>query len=349
MTSTIKCSKSGTHAALSDIRMPSVETHYAAQREISECPPVQSPRSQLPIPKRPISNVEAGERSPKLMRSDSLKDERFCLEGTSEESMSEQGRGIQNLTRQVFQKHFKQKHGNTMDAEDSVEIETRKMTGKTDLEGGLRLTPAKRNKRTESVIPIKSGGIVEDDSMSLSSSREYEVAIQPPALSVDQPSIKLLPGSEPDLPKDKRVPTKHGPKAPTNRTRALAIPTAKAMRNKIKMANPQPASTFNSPTKLPVSAKFTMGSIPTNTNHSPRRRSQRVASKGRPQTSVRSGNTSSVSKSAIAKEMSIRAVSKSRDIEVPVKFHEAKEKRKYVETYEASPSKRIKVTEVIVS
>lgn len=333
--------------------MDSVETHYAAQRDQSESPAAKPTPSPLRIPKRRNSILEQqSERTTKRMRSgiDMAEKSRF-VEGRREESMSEQGQDIQNLTRQEFQKRWAKKLGIVAEGEDSIELESRRMPGKTDL--GESFTFGKRTPNKDGkVIPVKSGGGVvgnsTEDSLSLSSSRDLSVAIRAPCLPLEEPSIILVPGNEPVIPNDKKIPMKHTPKTSKTGSRALVIPAAKPAKiapimRRVSARSAAPMS----PSKLPVSyksAKFTMGSVPATTKSNPRTKSQRPISKTISPSKPRITRSISSSRAAVGKELSIRSVNV--DIKVPVKYDGGRGKRKYAEADESSPTKRMKLNEV---
>ena len=342
------------------IRMDSVETHYAAQREQSESPATKPAQSPLRIPKRSQSTLDTqSERSPKRIRNglDITEKSRF-LEGRREESMSEQAQAIQNLTRQEFQKRWAKKLGMVTEGEDSIELESRRMPGKTGLEKGESFTPGKRlpmNKGGK-VIPVKNAaGLTTDDSISLSSSREFSIAIQPPSLPLEEPSIMLV-RDEPVVPQDKKIPTKHTPKISKMGSRALVIPAAKPATKPIatmRRVSARRAPPPPSPSKIPLSpfksTNFTMGSVPVNTKSNPRRKSQRTVGKITSPAKPRVTRSVSSTQAAMGKQLTIRPVrSKNVDIQVAVKFDGGRGKRKYAELHEASPSKRIKLNEVML-
>ena len=340
-------------------RMDSVETHYAAQRDQSESPPTKPTQSPLRIPKRSHSTQDTqSERTPKRIRNglDITEKSRF-LEGRREESMSEQAQAIQNLTRQEFQKRLAKKLGMVTEGEDSIELESRRMPGKTGLEKGQSFTLGKRvpvNKGGK-VIPVKNAaGSTTDDSLSLSSSRDFSIAIQPPSLPLEEPSIMLV-RDEPVVPQDKKIPTKHTPKTSKMGSRALVIPAAKpatkpiATTRRVSARNAPPPP---SPSKIPMSpfksTNFTMGSVPVNTKSSPRRKSQRTVNKTISPSKPRITRSVSSTRAAMGKQLTIRPVrSENVDIQVPIKFDEGRGKRKYAEFHEASPNKRIKLNEVL--
>jgi hypothetical protein len=342
--------------------MDSVETHYAAQRDFTDSPEARTPLPSLSIPKRPISTVEASESSPKRMRSGADMDEKSrFLEGRREESMSKQGRDIQNLMRQELQKRLQKKLGTTTEADDSIEFESQHMPGKTDLDSGGKLTFGKRIPKHNvkgKVIPVKSAsqfGLSEmtDDSPSLSDS----MAIKAPTLAAEVPSILLVPGREPVLPKDKKIPIKHTPQQPKAGNRALVIPAAKSTK---QVAPTKTISTRSrpipiSPSKMQLSpyksANFTMGSVPTNPKPTTRRKSQRATAKRmipRPSpTKQRPIRNPSSTRAKAQKALTIRSVpSETMDMQIPVRFDGAKGKRKYIDTVETSPTKRVKLNGV---
>lgn len=336
--------------------MDPVTTHYAAQRDPSESPAPKATLSPLRVPKRPLSNLDSRERNTKRIRSGVDIDEKVRFyEGRREESMSEQGRNIQNLTRQEFQKRYQKKLGiSTAETEDSVELESRRIAGKVGLEGSDKLALGKRlPKRAErgKVIPVKMGrGLPTegtDDSISLSSSRDFSsVAIQPPSLSAEEPSIILIPGNELALPHDKKIPTKHTPKP--SASRALIIPAAKPVKNfpVTRRVSTRSAAIPVSPTKLSVSshrsANFTMGSSQTTNNPGVLRKSQRTVSKTSSSISKTSrARVTGTTRAGAVKELTNLTVNV--DIRVPVKFDSDMGKRKHAEVDVASPSKRIRL------
>ena len=343
--------------------MDSIQTHYAAQRDADESPTSKPPVPPIRIPKRPVSHLETPEPSNKRMRNAlvpaNTPQSRF-LEGRREESMSEHGRDIQNLTRQEFQKRLQMKLA-SRGGEDSVEMESRRLAGKADLgPTGDKYTLGKRatpRAAAGKIIPVKHGVVSEvmEDSPSLSlsagSSRDVSVAIKPPGLSAEEPSIILVPGEEPTLPQDKKVPTKHTPKTSKLGSRALVIPAAKPAKKvapvtrSVSARSVAPSTTSFKPPLL--TATFTMGSIPTNTNPSPYRKSQRLTSRTISPAKARITRSASSSKAVTGKELTIRPVRpENKDIQVPVKFGGPRGKRKYAETDDASPTKRIRLNEV---
>jgi hypothetical protein len=277
-------------------------------------------------------------------------------ERTSDDNLSEAGRDIQNFTRQEFQKRWQKKLGLTTDGEDSIELESRGVAGKTGLEGGVSLkSRAAVDGRGGRVIPVKhslGGGASDDSSLtfSASSKRDFSIPIEPPVLPLEEPSILLVRKEEPALPKDKKVPVKHTPKTPQMGTRALIIPAAKS--NPLKEAalsgkpNTRPAPVVPaSPAKLRIpTPKFTMGSIPASTKMTGGRRPQRSVSTTI--SALKPRITRSVSAQR-AKDLVIRhGKSKSVDIKVPTKFEEGNSKRKYAKANEGSPAKRMRLNEV---
>jgi hypothetical protein len=339
--------------------MDSVETHYAAQREFSNSP--EAVRSPLRIPKRPIATVEANEPSPKRMRSGvDIEEKSRFFEGRREESLSEQGRDIQNMMRQELQKRLLKKLGTTIESDDSIELELHHMPGKTDLDSGGKLTFGKSIPKItvkDKVIPVKSASQyslneMADDSPSLSDSR---AAIKAPSLSSEVPSIVLVPGAEPVLPKDKKIPTKH--QQPKASSRALVIPAAKSTKRTAttKVVKTRPAPTPTSPSKMQLSpfksANFTMGAVPDNPKPGPRRKSQRVAAKSvipRPSpTKPRAIRSVSSTRAATQRALTIRSVpAEITEVQVPVRFDGGKGKRKHMDTVETSPTKRVKLNGV---
>jgi hypothetical protein len=343
--------------------MDPVTAHYAAQRDQSESPAPKTTLSSIRVPKRPMSNLGSPERNTKRIRSgvDIVEKIRF-YEGRREESMSEQGRDIQNLTRQEFQKRYQKKLGiSATETEDSVELESRRMLGKTGLRNNDKLALGKRLPKSVErgkVIPVKMGrGLTTegtDDSISLSSSRNFSsVAIQPPSLSVQEPSIILVPVDEPVLPQDKKIPTKHTPKP--SGSRALVIPAAKSAKNVpvTRRVSTRSAPIPPSPTKLLASShrstNFTMGSIQATTKTGARGKFQGTAGKTSAvnKTSIRARVTRNVgtARATAGKELTIRNMNI--DIRVPVKFDSDRRKRKYEDVEVPSPSKRIKLNEVV--
>lgn len=242
-----------------------------------------------------------------------------------------------------------------------MEMESRHVAGKMDLGPlGSRFMLGKRNTPRgivqTRVIPVKHGvvgaGTMEDSpSLSEGSSRDISVAIKPPGLSVKEPSIKLIPGDEPTLPQDKKVPTKHTPKTSNLGSRALVIPAAKPAKKAAPVTRSVSARTVAPSTaslkpQFPT-AIFTMGSIPANTNPSPYRKSQRITSRTLSPAKPRVTRSASSSRAVAGKELTIRPVRpEKKDIQVPVKFDGSRGKRKYAETDEASPTKRIRLNEV---
>ena len=177
------------------------------------------------------------------------------------------------------------------------------------------------------------------------------MAIKAPGLSTEKPTIILVPGNEPTLPQDKKVPTKHTPQKPKLGSRALVIPAAKPVK-KVAPATRSVSTRSTAPTTSSSkpqlhSAIFTMGSIPTNTYTSPYRKSQRITSRIISPAKSRVTRSASSSKAVTGRELTIRPVRReNKDIQVPVKFDGPKGKRKFAEADEASPTKRIKLNEV---
>ena len=345
--------------------MESVETHYAAQRDASESPFITNP---IRVPKRPHPTTQEPSvesiqtiASPKRTRQgeDIISKARF-LEGRREESLSVQAQKIQAQLRQEMQSRLRQKlghstpnTGNSKDGEDSIELESRKLNRTINLVGGDKLgnRVPKAPISKGNVIPVKMGGgmMKEDDGESpcVSGDRSEDIAIQPPKLSVEEPSIMLVPGEEKEIPKDKKVPRKH-PIVSSAGSRALVIPAAKpikrATRSSSARSAPVPAAVSPSKasghtrTQVPSSHKpnFTMGSVPTSQSNI--RRSQKNVLTSRISPSKRRITRSA---SAMATIRSVPAES-TRDIQVPVKFAGTPAKRKYAYADEASPNKRIK-------
>ena len=283
------------------------------------------------------------------------------VEGRREESMSEQGRDIQNLMRQEFQHRMARKLGISnveAEAEDSIEVESRHLHGKVALTNAARLHPWNSPfKEIGKVIPQKAAlatpGIgTGDTDDSLYNSREL---IKAPTVSAEEPSIILVPGREAILPKDKKIPVKHADVTKSD-SRALIIPAAKTpvrpMR-KASLHSAAPVPTVKSqkpPIQSPIKyANFTMGSIPTNPVPS-RRKSLRTASQANilrsPTRPIRM--TRSVSANT-SKGSTIRYIpSTTQDMQVPVKFDggNGKGKRKYKEVNDSSPTKRMRLNQV---
>lgn len=275
--------------------------------------------------------------------------------------MSKQGREIQNLMRQELQKRIGKKLGltETREADDSIEVESRHLPGKTGLSSAAQLRPNHFHSGSGKVIPVKSGlgtpGIgTGDTDDSLDSARNL---IKAPALSMQEPTIVLVPGREEELPKDKKVPVKHAD-VTKSESRALVIPAAKIPVRHTRTASARsvvavPIATSYIPTSSPIKyANFTMGSIPTNPGTG-RRKSLRTASRGAgprssPAKTIRT--TRSVSANP-AKGSTIRVVqyNNNKDIQVPVKFDggNGTGKRKYKENPESSPTKRVKLNQVL--
>ena len=269
--------------------------------------------------------------------------------------MSEQGRDIQNLTRQEFQKRLQMKLAER--ADDSVEMELRRVAGKTDLGStGEKFMLGRRAMQTSvggKVIPVKHGvgGTMDDSPLLSGSSRDVSVAIKPPGLSAEEPSIILVPGDEPALPEDKKVPTKHTPKTSKLGSRPLVIPAAKPPKKITPIARSLSSRSTAPPTSSSKpqlhTATFTMGSIPTNTKSSPYRKSQRVTSRTMSPIKPRVTRSASSSNAFAGKELAIRSVRpETKDISIPITFDAARGKRKYDQADEASPTKRIKLNEV---
>lgn len=331
--------------------MESVKTHYAAQRDRSESPVSKQATSFIRVPKRPLSAVDRPVPSTKRKRNGiNLAEKSRFFQGRREESLSEQGRDIQNLTRQEFRKRLQKELGNLGEGEDSVELESSRMPGKTCLDGNIKFGYGNKSQLSKgNVIPVKpmGWGAVSDDSLTLAISREFSVAIQPPCLSAEKPSIILVPGDEPELPKDKKVPMKHTPKTSQIGSQALIIPAARPT----KKAGPARSATMRTAaapgpsTSSSFKATFTMGSIPKNTTPRHLRKSQRLIKN--PLSPNKSLTSKNVSRSTMGKELVRRAVLPYNvDIQVPVKFDGAGGKRKFVERNNASPNKRIKVNAV---
>jgi hypothetical protein len=282
--------------------MSSVETHYAAQRQSPHTSPTTS-RS-----KRPIATIDSPDQTHKRLRKEIIID-------TKEQNLSPHGRDIQNLMRKRLQSRL---HA---EQDDSVELESRTLQTETGLDSGSKLTfGAKLRTETASkgnVIPIKLASGSCDDSISPSetkTSRGNKAA----ALSMDEPTIRLLPERQPSLPKDKKIPRKQPGKS-------FSTPGPVVI-----LAPKTPRHTTLSAT--PYKARFTMGSVPAKPQNSPRRRSQRVASRITP------------SSRRVRPVPSIRAVEP--DFRVPVKFDAGSGKRRLVDPMEASPNKRLRVNQV---
>jgi hypothetical protein len=184
--------------------------------------------------------------------------------------------------------------------------------------------------------------------------------IKAPTLSAEVPSILLVPGKEPVLPKDKKIPTKHTPQQPKTGYRALVIPAAKSTKQiaTAKAINTRQRPVPTSPSKMQLSpyksANFTMGSVPTNPKPTARRKSQRTAAKGmiprpsptKPRAIMGASSTRATGPKA-QKALTIRSVpSETIDMQIPVRFDGGKGKRKYVDTAETSPTKRVKLNGV---
>ena len=269
--------------------------------------------------------------------------------------MSKEGQDIQNLTRQEFQKRLAKKLGIVSEGDDSVELESHGMSGKQGLEKSFTF-----GKRYPSqggrIIPVKAGGsglCAEDSLSSGSTSRDFSIAIQPPTLPLEEPSIILVPGDEPVLPQDKKIPTKHTPKKSNMGGRALVIPAANSAKKPAavtRRVSTRSAPALPSPSKIPWSthklANFTMGSVPVNTKLIPHRKSQKAMDKTISPSKPRI--TRSVSaRSAREKQLTIRpARSETIDIQIPVKFDGGRGKRKYAEVNKLTPSKRMKLNGV---
>lgn len=348
---------------MSNNRMPSVKTHYAAHRDNIESPDSKPTMPTLRISKRNQSTLKTEEPSPKRTRhgADISSPSRF-VEGRREESMSKQGRDIQNLMRQELQNRMARKLGIVnadTDADDSVEVESRHLHGKVGLANTARLRPCNSPlKGIGKVIPEKVGSSTPgigtgDTDDSLYNSRQL---IKVPTLSVEEPSIILVPGREAVLPKDKKIPVKHTDVTKTE-SRALIIPAARTPVRPIRKASLRPAAVvpaakLQKPIQSPIKyANFTMGSIPANPVIG-RRRSLRTASRGtiprsptRPIRMTRSVSTNPQKKSTI------RTVpSTTQDTQVSVKFEagNGNGKRKYKEANESSPAKRMRLNQVLL-
>ena len=251
------------------------------------------------------------------------------------------------------------KLGKVAEGEDSIELESRRMPGKTGLEKGQSFTLGKRlpmNKGVK-VIPVKvGGGSGSDESLSLSSSRDFSIAIQPPSLPLEEPSI-ILVRDEPIVPQDKKIPTKHTPKTSKMGSRALVIPAAKPVTKPIattRRVSARRALPPPSPSKTPVSpyksTNFTMGSVPVNPKSTPRRKSQRTISKTLSPPKPRITRSVNSTRATMGKQLTIRPVqSENVDIQVAVKFDGGRRKRKYAEANESSPSKRMKLNGVLAA
>jgi len=343
--------------AVSNDRMDSVETHYAALRD------KDSPRPSpgIRVPKRP-SRDDTSEPSPKRLRSADYKGS--VTQAPADENLSPQGKDIQDLVRQDFQKRLQMKLGVSSDGEDSIELESRHVAGKVGLESGSKLAMGKRLPKSPArgkVIPVKLGGTISglgtgsSDELSLERSRNISVAIKPPTLSANQPSIKLVPEKPVSLPKDKKIPTKHTQQKSTTGSRALVIPAAKPSKpvpcptRAPKQPTYARSLTTAQPPVSPWKVNFTMGSIPTNPQPSPRRKSLRSASRRQPNSSPsRMRVTRGISAiCAATQKPTIRAVTREpTDLIVPVRFEGGKGKRKYAEADEPSPAKRVRLNEV---
>jgi hypothetical protein len=316
--------------------MDSVQTHYATQRDPSESP-AQSP---LRIPKRPMSILNLKAPSP---------------ERTSDDNLSEQGRDMQNLTRQEFQKRWQKKFGQT-EGEDSIELESQRLGGKTGLEGGIALKSQMVDGAMGRLIPVKhTRGPLDDSSLSFSASKiDFSIPIMLPVLPLEEPSILLVPEVE-IVPKDKKIPVK--PKMPLASGRGLVIPAARTNPPKVATAGKPAVRPVapSSPTKLAIATpklaipmpKFTMGSIPPSARMTSARRPTRSAS-----TTISSPPKPRITRSisaqrALTTKPPVRYTkSKSVDIRVPVNFDESKSKRKYDEGNECSPAKRMRLNDV---
>jgi hypothetical protein len=339
--------------------MDSVETHYAAQRDRSDSADQNDILPSIRIAKRRLSNTDSPQISPKRMRSEVDEKVRY-FEGRREESMSEQGRQMQNLMRQELQKRLLGKLGTEGEADDSIELETRRMPGKTGINNHkLALGKTLRNNPVGKVIPVKSASISNisrlatdsDDSPSLSTS--YSIPIHPPSLMPNEPSIRLLPGNESILPKEKKIPTKHTPQTSNMGNRALVIPAAKTPKKTIltKKQDTRSQSVTSSPSKIQLSpyksATFTMGAIPTNAKPAARRKSQRIMTKNVPAPPPKPRVSRKVASRTMGKG-TIRVVNpEPTEIQVPVKFDGRTTKRKYVDG-DVSPSKRTKLNVVFI-
>jgi hypothetical protein len=245
------------------------------------------------------------------------------------------------------------------DADDSIEVESRHLHGKVGLANSARLHPYNSHiKGIGNVIPQKAAfgtpGIgTGDTDDSLYNSREL---IKAPTLSVEEPSIVLVPGREAVLPKDKKIPVKHTDVTKTE-SRALIIPAAKTPVRSIRgatmpFAAAVPIVKSQKSIQPPIKyANFTMGSIPTNPVVS-RRKSLRTASRGNiprsPTKPIRITRSVSANTSKF-KGSTIRSVPPpTQDIQVPVRFDggNGNGKRKYKEANESSPTKRMRLNQV---
>jgi hypothetical protein len=300
------------------------------------------------------------------------------VEGRREESMSKQGREIQHLMRQELQKRMARKLGlttDTPDADDSIEVESRHLHGKTGLASTTQLRPKSKfqlDGNVGNVIPVKTGkgtpgiGTGDSDDSLLWSSKEVITA---PTLTMQGPTIVLVPGREMVLPKDKKIPVKHAD-VTQNESRALVIPAAKVSpvrhtrtaTTARSIAPPVSPPKSQIPIQSPIKyANFTMGSIPTTSGPSRRKSLRTAAARGlipRPSPVKQIRTTRSVSANTAKKGAStIRVVHSNhnnyynKDIQVPVKFDDAKVgngKRKLKGTaQESSPMKRVKLNQVL--
>jgi hypothetical protein len=343
---------------LPNSRMDSLSTHYAALREHSESPAGKSP-SLIRVPKRPISVVDSPESSPKCAKTAlAVTDRTRYFEGRREESLSEHGRDIQNIARHEFQKRLQMQPGLQSESdEDSIEFESRTMGGKTGLEEtGDKLTLGKQLRKAANsqgkVILVKAGNLISagsDDSPFYSGTRDFSIAIKPPALSVTQPSIILVPGAELALPDDKKIPSKHTPKSSKIGSKALVIPAAGILTRKRPVTrsisscsgtiSASPRKVFPNTTR---STTFTMGSIP-DPKPVPRGMAQRGLGTSLSPRKPRITRTATAVRATAAKPYTIRhATSRSVDVQVPVNFNGAG-KRKHRERDDSSPSKRIRI------
>jgi hypothetical protein len=320
--------------------MDSVETHYAAHRESN------SPRpSPLRVSKRSIT-TDSPERSPKRLRSGEHKAP--ISQNTGEENLSPHGKDIQALVRQEFQRRLQKKLGTTSEMEDSIELEAGRIGKKVGLESGSKLamgrrlpTPSPKGK----VIPIKLGGSISGlgtdspNESSLDRSRDVSMAIKPPTLSSQEPSVRLVPEKQASLPKEKKVPTKHAQQNSTNNSRALVIPAAEPIKATRSTAKPSKEAANSKPLVPRWKANFTMGSIPSKpvSDRKPLRSTSRRYAQQSP-SKMRVTRSVSASRGGMQ--------TKSNDFMVPVRFDGSKGKRKYAETDEPSPKKRMRLDEV---
>jgi hypothetical protein len=273
--------------------------------------------------------------------------------------MSEQGRDIQNQVRQELQRRIREKMG-TVEADDSIELETRRMPGKVGIKSGHKLALGKqifKNAIKGKVIPVKSAspsnlsglGTNSDDSPSVS----LPMPARSPAFTAEGPSIRLVPNNAPTLPKDKKIPMKHDPKRTGHR--ALVIPAAKPPSKPIRNTRKPSARAAQlqinkSPSKMQLSpyktATFTMGSIPADSKRTGRRKSQRNIPKTVIPPAAKPRWTRPISSARMGKGLTIRDVQVGNvDVQVPVKFDGRNSKRKYADA-ESSPSKRAKLNQV---